>query len=69
LHLISTDEPINPARIFASFCNFFSQREKVEIRESKAEGFRYYFVPVEPNPPAPRSVPESSSLSVKLAVK
>jgi hypothetical protein len=22
-------KPINPARIFASFCNFFSQREKV----------------------------------------
>ena len=35
----------------------------------RSEGFRYYFVPVEPNPPAPRSVPESSSLSVKLAVK
>ena len=25
-------KPINPARIFASFCNFFSQREKVGVK-------------------------------------
>jgi hypothetical protein len=33
--LFAPTKPINPARIFASFCNFFFQKEKVGIRKKR----------------------------------